>query len=90
MNKDRNETDAFSREWPSPGVDAAVPGNGIASRRHILLREYHEIEYWIRELGVTEKELRLLVTAIGDDEAVVRKWLGRTSWNSSHREQRRW
>jgi hypothetical protein len=46
-------------------------------KRFISLSESWEIEYWTKELGVTEAQLRDAIRQVGNGSAAVRKHLGK-------------
>ncbi|MFH6950992.1 DUF3606 domain-containing protein [Flavobacterium sp. FlaQc-51] len=43
----------------------------------ISLTESWEVNYWCKELGISEVELREAVKAVGHSAAAVRKYLGK-------------
>lgn len=43
----------------------------------ISLTESWEINYWCKELGISEDELRKAVKTVGHSAAAVRKYLGK-------------
>ncbi|SNR38276.1 DUF3606 domain-containing protein [Flavobacterium sp. ov086] len=43
----------------------------------ISLTEAWEVDYWCKELGITETKLREAVKAVGHTTAAVRKYLGK-------------
>jgi len=45
--------------------------------KRINLNEPYEVNYWCQALGVTERQLRDAVKAVGDSSAAVRKYLGK-------------
>lgn len=46
-------------------------------RDRINLSEDYEVQYWTKELGVSEKELRDIVQAVGNTSKAVRERLGK-------------
>jgi hypothetical protein len=50
---------------------------GSPDRDRINLSEDYEIQYWTRELGVSERELRAAVDAVGNTSRAVRDHLGK-------------
>ncbi|WP_293716864.1 DUF3606 domain-containing protein [Stenotrophomonas sp. UBA7606] len=50
---------------------------GSPDRDRINLSEDYEVQYWTKELGVSEQELRDAVTAVGDTSRAVRERLGK-------------
>lgn len=50
---------------------------GSPDRDRINLSEDYEIQYWTRELGVSERELRAAVDAVGNTSGAVRDHLGK-------------
>lgn len=50
---------------------------GPADKSRINVNESWELEWWCKELGCTEKELRAAVKAVGVMAADVRKHLGK-------------
>ena len=49
---------------------------GQRDRNHIAMGQPHEVQYWIRHLGVTMHELQRAVDKVGNSAATVRKELG--------------
>ncbi|PZU29880.1 MAG: DUF3606 domain-containing protein [Stenotrophomonas sp.] len=49
---------------------------GSPDRDRINLSEDYEVQYWTKELGVSEQELRDVVNAVGDTSRAVRERLG--------------
>ncbi|WP_213603033.1 DUF3606 domain-containing protein [Pseudoxanthomonas japonensis] len=49
---------------------------GSPDRDRINLSEDYEIQYWTKELGVSEMELRDIVQAVGNTSRAVREHLG--------------
>jgi len=47
-------------------------------RQHIDIDDAHELRYWIRELSVTEQELRTAVRSVGPRVEDVRRQLTRS------------
>ncbi|WP_456312443.1 DUF3606 domain-containing protein [Pseudomonas shirazensis] len=43
----------------------------------ISLTESWEVDYWCKELGITEAKLQEVVKAVGHSAAAVRKYLGK-------------
>ncbi|MCR6627257.1 DUF3606 domain-containing protein [Pseudoxanthomonas mexicana] len=50
---------------------------GSPDRDRINLSEDYEVQYWTKELGVSEKELRDIVQAVGNTSKAVREHLGK-------------
>ncbi|WP_313252434.1 DUF3606 domain-containing protein [Stenotrophomonas sp.] len=50
---------------------------GSPDRDRINLSENYEVQYWTKELGVSEQELRDVVNAVGDTSRAVRERLGK-------------
>ncbi|WP_312366889.1 DUF3606 domain-containing protein [Stenotrophomonas sp.] len=50
---------------------------GSPDRDRINLSEDYEVQYWTKELGVSEQELRDVVNAVGDTSRAVRERLGK-------------
>lgn len=50
---------------------------GSPDRDRINLSEDYEVQYWTKELGVSEKELRDIVQAVGNKSKAVREHLGK-------------
>lgn len=50
---------------------------GSPDRDRINLSEDYEVQYWTKELGVSEQELRDVVNAVGDTSSAVRERLGK-------------
>ena len=50
---------------------------GSPDRDRINLSEDYEIQYWTKELGVSEQELRDIVQAVGNTSKAVRERLGK-------------
>ncbi len=50
---------------------------GSPDRDRINLSEAYEVQYWTKELGVSEQELRDVVNAVGDTSRAVRERLGK-------------
>jgi hypothetical protein len=50
---------------------------GSPDRDRINLSEDYEVQYWTKELGVSEKELRDIVQAVGNTSKAVRERLGK-------------
>lgn len=50
---------------------------GSPDRDRINLSEDYEVQYWTKELGVSEKELRDIVKAVGNTSKAVRERLGK-------------
>lgn len=51
------------------------PKKTVHYRKLICLREPHEVRSWTESLGITEKELRTAVAAVGSSPAKVREYL---------------
>ena len=51
---------------------------GSPDTKHISLNQPHELAYWMNTLYVTEAELRLAVSKVGNSPDAVRKYLDRT------------
>jgi acyl-CoA thioesterase FadM len=49
---------------------------GQPDRSKIRMHEDFEVKYWIRELGVSRKQLQQAIDKVGDSAAAVRKELG--------------
>ena len=50
---------------------------GSPDRDRINLSEDYEVQYWTKELGISEKELRDVIQAVGDTSKAVREHLGK-------------
>lgn len=50
---------------------------GSPDRDRINLSEDYEVQYWTMELGVSEKELRDIVQAVGNTSKAVSEHLGK-------------
>jgi hypothetical protein len=50
---------------------------GSPDRDRINLSEDYEVQYWIKELGVSEEKLRSVVQAVGNTAKAVREHLGK-------------
>lgn len=50
---------------------------GSPDSDRINLNEDYEVQYWTKELGVSEKELRDIVQAVGNTSKAVREHLGK-------------
>ncbi|HDS1106787.1 TPA: DUF3606 domain-containing protein [Stenotrophomonas maltophilia] len=50
---------------------------GSPDRDRINLSEDYEVQYWTKELGVSEQELRDAVKAVGNTSKAVREHLGK-------------
>jgi hypothetical protein len=50
---------------------------GSPDRDRINLSEDYEVQYWTKELGVSEQELREAVKAVGNTAKAVRERLGK-------------
>ena len=50
---------------------------GSPDRDRINLSEVYEVQYWTKELGVSEQELREAVKAVGNTSKAVRERLGK-------------
>ena len=50
---------------------------GSPDRDRINLSEDYEVQYWTKELGVSEQELRDIVQAVGNTSKAVREHLGK-------------
>lgn len=48
---------------------------GAQDRARININEKHELSYWTKELGVTEEELKSLVSQVGVSVQAVREKL---------------
>ncbi|AXA84456.1 DUF3606 domain-containing protein [Lysobacter oculi] len=51
--------------------------SGSPDRDRINLREDYEVQYWTKELGISEKELRDVIQAVGNTSKAVREHLGK-------------
>ncbi len=51
------------------------PKKTAHDRKLISLREPHEVRSWTESLGISEKELRTAVAAVGSSVEKVRKYL---------------
>ena len=43
--------------------------------RRVNIHEEHELNYWIKELGVSKEELRMAVMEVGTSAEAVKKYL---------------
>lgn len=50
---------------------------GSPDRDRINLSEDYEVQYWTKELGISEKELRDVIQAVGNTSKAVREDLGK-------------
>lgn len=50
---------------------------GSPDRDRINLSEDYEVQYWTKELGISEKELRDVIQAVGNTSKAVREHLGK-------------
>lgn len=50
---------------------------GSPDRDRINLSEDYEVQYWTKELGISEKELRDVIQAVGNTSKGVREHLGK-------------
>lgn len=50
---------------------------GPADRSRINVHESHEVQYWTKELGVTEQQLKVAVAKVGVMATNVRRELGK-------------
>ncbi len=50
---------------------------GSPDRDRINLSEAYEVQYWTKELGISEKELRDVIQAVGNTSKAVREHLGK-------------
>lgn len=50
---------------------------GSPDRDRINLSEDYEVQYWTKELGISEKELRDVIQAVGNTSRAVREHLGK-------------
>ena len=50
---------------------------GSPDRDRINLSEDYEVQYWTKELGTSEKELRDVIQAVGNTSKAVREHLGK-------------
>jgi hypothetical protein len=48
---------------------------GPPDSRRINIHEEHELNYWIKELGVSREELRMAVMEVGTSAEAVKKYL---------------
>jgi hypothetical protein len=51
--------------------------SGSPDRYRIDLTEDYEIQFWTRELTVSERQLRAAIEAVGDTSKAVREHLGK-------------
>jgi len=52
-----------------------LKNRGEPDRSRISLSEEHEVRYWTHELGVSESQLRKVISRVGNSVAAVRKHL---------------
>ncbi|SIQ35878.1 DUF3606 domain-containing protein [Solilutibacter tolerans] len=50
---------------------------GSPDRDRINLSEDYEVQYWTKELGISEKELRDVIQAVGNTSKAVREHLSK-------------
>ena len=50
---------------------------GSPDRDRINLSEDYEVQYWTKELGISEKELRDVIQAVGNTSKAVREHVGK-------------
>lgn len=50
---------------------------GSPDRDRINLSEDNEVQYWTKELGISEKELRDVIQAVGNTSKAVREHLSK-------------
>lgn len=50
---------------------------GSPDRDRINLSEDYEVQYWTKELGISEKKLRDVIQAVGNTSRAVREHLGK-------------
>lgn len=50
---------------------------GSPDRDRINLSEDYEVQYWTKEFGISEKELRDVIQAVGNTSKAVREHLGK-------------
>ena len=50
---------------------------GSPDRDRINLSEDYEVQYWTKELGISEAQLRSAVSAVGNTDKAVRAHLGK-------------
>ena len=50
---------------------------GPPDSRRINIHEDHELNYWIKELNVSQEELRMAVMEVGTSAEAVKKYLKR-------------
>lgn len=50
---------------------------GSPDRDRINLSEDYEVQYWTKELGISEKELRDVIQEVGNTSKAVREHLGK-------------
>ena len=50
---------------------------GSPDRERINLSEDYEVQYWTKELGISEKELRDVIQAVGNTSKAVREHLSK-------------
>jgi len=64
---------------PFEKLEQIVPRNvanrGVPDRSKISMQNDHEVKYWARHFGVTQKHLRLAIEKVGNSAASVRKEL---------------
>jgi hypothetical protein len=59
---------------------ADLTNRGQPDRSKINMREDHEVQYWMKHLGVSREELQSAVDKVGDSAAAVRKQLGKAAY----------
>ncbi|ADP20013.1 MULTISPECIES: DUF3606 domain-containing protein [Achromobacter] len=52
---------------------------GAQDRSRVNVNEAHEVQYWTRELGVSEAQLKAAVQAVGVSADAIRQYLAKTA-----------
>jgi len=56
-----------------------LKNRGAQDRARVNVNEAHEVQYWTRELGVSEAQLKAAVQAVGVSAEAIRQHLAKTA-----------
>lgn len=56
-----------------------LKNRGAQDRARVNVNETHEVQYWTRELGVSEAQLKAAVQAVGVSAEAIRQHLAKTA-----------
>lgn len=56
-----------------------LKNRGAQDRARVNVNEAHEVQYWTRELGVSEAQLKAAVQAVGVSTEAIRQHLAKTA-----------